>query len=275
MPSPAARAVRPCRAIPGSEPWWSATASAIRSSVRSSSLPWRSSERKRAYARSAAGDPASTPRKFGSCPPVASAPFSTGTEPSGAVRSSWIWNLLICVFFMSATQPVLGAGPARGGPPAFTLRGLLTIYKSSRALRPAQASARLSHRYTRPGKGRLSERRRWRGRGVLKRPLQRRVRGGRRDEHDAVGPARGRAVGPAGDRDRPARACGRAWMFCPRDAGGCLRHRFLFLGLTGLADGLARKEPRSAFRLRFAPTSGSPAPRHRPRGFSGLGRRAP
>ena len=33
-------------------------------------------------------------------PPVASAPRSTGTEPSGAVRSSWIWNLLIEVFIV-------------------------------------------------------------------------------------------------------------------------------------------------------------------------------
>ena len=63
-----------------------------------SASPWRSSERKRAYARSAAGEPASTPRKFGSCPPDAIAPFSTGSDPSGAVRSSWMWKRLICVF---------------------------------------------------------------------------------------------------------------------------------------------------------------------------------
>ena len=60
--------------------------------------PLERRERNRAYARSAAGDPASTPRKLGSWPPEASAPRSTATEPSGAVRSSWIWNLLIEIF---------------------------------------------------------------------------------------------------------------------------------------------------------------------------------
>src|SRR3954454_9591543 len=84
--------------MPGWEPWYSAIASEMRSSVGTSSAPRRSSERKRAYPRSAAGEPARAPRKFGSCPPVARAPRSTGTEPSGAVRSSWIWNLLIGVF---------------------------------------------------------------------------------------------------------------------------------------------------------------------------------
>ena len=34
----------------------------------------------------------------GSCPPEAIAPLRTGSEPSGAVRSSWMWNRLICVF---------------------------------------------------------------------------------------------------------------------------------------------------------------------------------
>src|SRR5437764_12306822 len=70
----------------------------MRSSVGSVSRPWRNSERNLAYARSAAGEPASTPRKFGSWPPDARAPRSTGTDPSGAVRSSWIWNLLMEVF---------------------------------------------------------------------------------------------------------------------------------------------------------------------------------
>ena len=39
-----------------------------------------------------------TPMKFGSCPPPASAPFRIGTLPSGAVNSSWTWNLLSFVF---------------------------------------------------------------------------------------------------------------------------------------------------------------------------------
>ena len=62
------------------------------------SAPLRSSERKRAYARSTAGDPASTPMKFGSCPPPASAPLRIGTLRSGAVSSSWTWNLLSLTF---------------------------------------------------------------------------------------------------------------------------------------------------------------------------------
>ena len=74
---------------------------AMRSSVWWESVPWRSSERKRAYPRSAAGEPASTPRKLGSWPPVASAPRRTGTEPSGAVSSSWIWKRLMEIFFMA------------------------------------------------------------------------------------------------------------------------------------------------------------------------------
>ena len=52
----------------------------------------------RAYERSTAGDPASTPMKFGSWPPPASAPLRMGTLPSGAVSSSWTWNLLSFVF---------------------------------------------------------------------------------------------------------------------------------------------------------------------------------
>src|SRR5919198_4717395 len=75
----------------------------MRSSVARPSLPWRSSERNRAYARSAAGDPARTPRKFGSCPPVASAPLRMGSDPSGAVRSSWIWNLLLIAWRFRGT----------------------------------------------------------------------------------------------------------------------------------------------------------------------------
>src|SRR5205823_259159 len=67
-------------------------------------MPWRSSERKRAYALSTTGEPASTPRKFGNCPPVASAPRSTGTDRSGAVKSSWIWNLLIEVFITGTSR---------------------------------------------------------------------------------------------------------------------------------------------------------------------------
>src|SRR3954451_2882455 len=73
----------------------------MRSIVGSVSVPWRNSERNRAYARRTAGEPASTPRKFGSWPPVASAPRRTGTEPSGAVSSSWIWNRLMGFFFMA------------------------------------------------------------------------------------------------------------------------------------------------------------------------------
>ena len=53
-------------------------------------------------ATSAAGEPASTPRKFGSWPPVDRAPFKTEVEPSGAVSSSWMWNLLIAVFIVWA-----------------------------------------------------------------------------------------------------------------------------------------------------------------------------
>ena len=66
--------------------------------VAYASEPLRSSERMRAYERSTAGDPASTPMKFGSCPPPASAPLRMGTLPSGAVSSSWTWNLLSFVF---------------------------------------------------------------------------------------------------------------------------------------------------------------------------------
>jgi len=69
---------------------------------------------------SAAGDPARAPRKLGSCPPVASAPRRTGTEPSGAVRSSWIWNLLIGVFMGRPS----GGGGDRPSVPTALLGGL-------------------------------------------------------------------------------------------------------------------------------------------------------
>ena len=79
--------------------------------------PLRSSLRKRAKARSAAGAPARTPRKFGSWPPRPSAPRRTASESSGAVSSSWIWNRLIWVFFF------MGAGPSRRGVIAHTIVG--------------------------------------------------------------------------------------------------------------------------------------------------------
>src|SRR5437764_7039744 len=109
----------------------------MRSSVASVSLPWRSSERNRAYALSAAGEPASTPRKFGSCPPVASAPRSTGTEPSGAVKSSWIWNLLIDVFIGDHHGVYLGVWGSAAALPLY-FRDLLTVDKSTVGLEVAQ-----------------------------------------------------------------------------------------------------------------------------------------
>src|ERR1700759_967287 len=85
----------------------------MRSRVGSVSLPWRNSERNRAYPRRAAGEPARRPRKVGSCPPEERAPRSTATEPSGAVRSSWIWNLLIGTF-MADRQWLVGRGGGLG-----------------------------------------------------------------------------------------------------------------------------------------------------------------
>jgi hypothetical protein len=35
---------------------------------------------------------------------VASAPRRTGIDPSGAVRSSWIWNLLMDVFMFTTSE---------------------------------------------------------------------------------------------------------------------------------------------------------------------------
>src|SRR4051812_36254704 len=69
--------------------------------VFSGTVPLRSSERKRAYARSTAGEPARTPRKLESWPPVERAPFRMGRLRSGAVSSSWMWNLLSLVFIAS------------------------------------------------------------------------------------------------------------------------------------------------------------------------------
>ena len=40
--------------------------------------------------------------KFGSWPPPASAPLRIGTLPSGAVSSSWTWNLLSFVFIRAS-----------------------------------------------------------------------------------------------------------------------------------------------------------------------------
>src|SRR5829696_4420769 len=103
-------------ARPGSEWWCSAAASAIRSRVGRGSVPWRSSPRKRVYPRRTAGEPARTPRKFGSWPALARAAFRTGSEPSGAVSSSWIWKRLIWVFFWGITTAV-GFRGAEGARP--------------------------------------------------------------------------------------------------------------------------------------------------------------
>ena len=97
-----------------------ASASAMRSSVGVVSAPWRSSVRKRAYARSTAGEPAITPRKFGSCPAAADALLSSGSDAAGAVRSSWIWNLLIAVFMVP--RILAGNGCRPGGSVAHTYR---------------------------------------------------------------------------------------------------------------------------------------------------------
>ena len=51
-----------------------------------------------------------TPMKFGSWPPPASAPLRIGTLPSGAVTSSWIWNLLSFVFIRSAFRVLTYVG---------------------------------------------------------------------------------------------------------------------------------------------------------------------
>src|SRR3954447_5524741 len=86
----------------------------MRSGGGRGSAAWGSSDRQRAEPRGAAAEPASTPRKFGSWPPVASAPRSTGTEPSGAVSSSWMLKRLIGVF-ISRAPSVRGNGvPADG-----------------------------------------------------------------------------------------------------------------------------------------------------------------
>src|SRR3954470_3911307 len=55
-----------------------------------------------------------TPRKFGSWPPEDSAPRSTGSEPSGAVRSSWIGNRLMALMAMPQRERGAGCAPPAG-----------------------------------------------------------------------------------------------------------------------------------------------------------------
>src|SRR5216684_4075988 len=86
---------------------------------------------------------------------------------------------------MTATQPILGAGPAPGGgPPALLFVAFLLFISLAAPQGPRKRTRGYSKRYTRPGKARLSERPTWRGRGGVKRRLQRRVGGRRRDEHE-------------------------------------------------------------------------------------------
>ena len=65
-------------------------------------MPWRSSERMRVNARSAAGEPASTPTMFESWPPAFRAALTIGWLRSGAVRSSCTRNLLSLVFIAAS-----------------------------------------------------------------------------------------------------------------------------------------------------------------------------
>src|SRR5256885_16977367 len=96
-----------------------------------------------------------------------------------------MWNLLICVFFISANPTHPGRRPdLGGGPPALLFVAFLLFISLAAPQGPRKRARGYSKRYTRLGKGRLSEPRRWRGRGVLKPLLQRRVRGHRRDEHE-------------------------------------------------------------------------------------------
>ena len=118
MPKPASRPVRSSVASANSLDWCSATASAIRCWVATDSVPWRSSERMRVKARSAAGEPASTPTMFESWPPAVRAAFRMGWLRSGAVRSSWTRNLLSLVFiaasFCRSTRVLTGDTHGRG-----------------------------------------------------------------------------------------------------------------------------------------------------------------
>src|SRR5437773_2210285 len=66
-----------------------------RREVRQGNVPRRSSERIRAYPRSAAGEPARTPTKLLSLPLPDSAPLRIGALSGGAVSSSWMSNLEI------------------------------------------------------------------------------------------------------------------------------------------------------------------------------------
>src|SRR5215213_5048822 len=114
----------------------------MRSRVPRESVPCRSSERKRAYARSAAGEPARTPRKFGSWPAPARAPLTTGSDASGAVRSSWIWNRDIWVF-MANRRWGEGAGGALGAAslPFISVGRAACLRNCMGALAPATRAA--------------------------------------------------------------------------------------------------------------------------------------
>src|ERR1700749_136824 len=76
----------------------------------------------RVYARRTAGEPARTPTNLVTAPPAAWMVLISGALSSGAVSSSWIWNLLTAV--LTVTLRLASALP--GAVYRFTepLRGL-------------------------------------------------------------------------------------------------------------------------------------------------------
>ena len=155
----------------------------------------------------------------------------TGSEPSGAVRSSWIWNRLICVFIAGSLLGENGAcltlrkcrrmrppfkGAARGGAPRFG-RAIGRCVQGVAA--PAVATAiRISSRPSANGPADDPL-------GPRADPLGRRARGRRRSAR-TVGSGRGAPAGMAGDHlgraagAAPARSSCRSRRSGAATAGG-------------------------------------------------------
>src|ERR1700712_2064736 len=77
----------------------------------------------RVEARRTAGAPARTPTNLVTAPPAAWIVLISGALSSGAVSSSWIWNLLTAVFTVTS---VLASGSAEGG--LFALQSLYLAF---------------------------------------------------------------------------------------------------------------------------------------------------
>ena len=173
---PCARAAR----APARERWCSATASAIRSSVaqRQRAVAQLGAEARVAAQRGGrAGEHAEEVRKL---PAGGQRALEHGQRAlrGGEVVVDVEPAHLRLLHVGNPTRS--GRRPGSGKPPALLFVAFLLFISVAAPRGPRKRAHGCTDRYTRPGKGRLSDRRRRR----RERPLKRRVRGGRRDEHE-------------------------------------------------------------------------------------------